>query len=212
MYLAWRGDVAAARAVIKQAINRMGLGQLTPALVSNDQTVHTLFTSDQVSGALVDALSLRGFTGDTLKYYFLKAESARFRRLAAREQAYADSLRALIQTRLRNRPDDPYLHSWLGIAYAALGRRPDAIRAGRRAVELMPPSKDALVGPYFAMALAQTYMMVDQPELAVEVLEPLLDIPSPVTREALLADPLWAPLRQHPRFRRLVAEVGGPTL
>ncbi|MGH7629235.1 MAG: tetratricopeptide repeat protein, partial [Gemmatimonadales bacterium] len=208
VYLAWRGDLTAARAVLKQAVSRMGLGQFTPGLVSNDQTAHTLFTSDSTSGPVVDALTLSGFTGDTLRYYFLKAESARFRRLAAMERAYADSLRALIQARLRSRPDDPYHHSWLGLAYAALGRKTDAIRAGRRAVEVMPPSRDALQSPYFAVALAQTYMMVDEPDLAIATLEPMLAIPSPITRAALRADPRWAPLREHPRFKKLVAEMG----
>jgi TolB-like protein/Flp pilus assembly protein TadD/tRNA A-37 threonylcarbamoyl transferase component Bud32 len=205
VYLAWRGDLTAARAVLKQAASRMGLGQLTQGLVSNDQTAHTLFTSDSASGPVVDALTLSAFTGDTLRYYFLKAESARFRRLPAAERAYADSVRALIQARLRRRPDDPFLQSWLGIAYAALGRKADAIRVARRAIEVMPPSRDALQGPYFAVALAQTYMMVDQPDLAIETLEPLLEIPSPITREALRADPLWTPLRGHARFRALIA-------
>lgn len=75
----------------------------------------------------------------------------------------------------------------------------------------MPVSRDALVGAYFAAALARTYMMVNEPDLATDALARLVDIPSPVTRAALRADPLWAPLREHPRFRKLVAEVGGPT-
>jgi tetratricopeptide (TPR) repeat protein len=204
VYLAWRGDVTAARAVLRLAVSRMGLGQLTQGLVSNDQTAHTLFTSDSTSGPVVDALTLGDFTGDTLRYYFLKAESARFRRLATVERAHADSLRAMSEARLRRQPGDPFLHSWLGIAYAALGRRAEAIGAARRAVELMPPAQDALQGPYFAVALAQTYMMVGEPELAIQPLEPLLEIPSPITRAALRADPIWTPLRVHPQFRRLI--------
>ena len=78
------------------------------------------------------------------------------------------------------------------------------------AVELMPASRDALIGPYFAVGLARTYMMVGEPDRAVETLAPLLEIPSPITRAGLGADPLWAPLQKHPVFQKLIAEVKQP--
>jgi serine/threonine-protein kinase len=145
-----------------------------------------------------------------MHYYFLKAESAWFRRRAALERAYADSLRSLLERGLRTEPEDPYTFHRLGFAYAALGRKADAVRAARRAVELMPASRDALIGPYFAVGLARTYMMVGEPDRAVETLAPLLEIPSPITRAGLGADPLWAPLQKHPVFQKLIAEVKQP--
>ncbi len=208
VYLAWRGDLVGARGVLAEGVKRIGLSQFAHSLVSNDQTAGTMFTSDTASWPLMDGLSLPNFVGDTLRYYYLKAENARFRGLTATERAYADSLRVLLELRRRKRPDDPYAYSWLGIAYAALGRKADAIAAGRRAVELMPVSRDALVGPYLAATLARTYMMVGEPERASETLAPLLTIPSPITREALRVDPIWTPLRQHPRFRALVQGEG----
>ncbi|MGH7518085.1 MAG: tetratricopeptide repeat protein, partial [Gemmatimonadales bacterium] len=208
VYLAWRGDLVAARGVLAEGVKRIGLGQFAQSLISNDQTAGTIFTSDTASWPLMDGLTLQSFVGDTLRYYYLKAENARFRGLVAAERAYADSLRVLLELRQRRRPEDPYPYSWLGIAYAALGRKADAIAAGRRAVELMPVSRDALVGPYLVATLARTYMLADEPELAIETLAPLLDIPSPITREALRADPVWTPLREHPRFRALVQGEG----
>ncbi|MGH7630659.1 MAG: tetratricopeptide repeat protein, partial [Gemmatimonadales bacterium] len=210
LYLAWRGDLGRARSVLAEAMSRIGFEQLAPWLISNDQITSTILTSDSASAPLVDALTLQGFPGDTMEYYFIKAESARFRGLAAAERAYADSLRTALEHKLRARPDDPDNLSWLGIAYAALGRKADAERAARRAVELLPVTKDALVGPYLIVARARVYMMLGEPERAIATLEPMLAIPSPVTREALRADPLWTPLRERPRFRTLVAEVSGP--
>jgi hypothetical protein len=67
----------------------------------------------------------------------------------------------------------------------------------------MPLSRDALVGPYLQVTLARTYMLAGEPDLAVETLRPLLEIPSPITREALRVDPIWAPLRHYSRFGAL---------
>jgi serine/threonine-protein kinase len=207
LYLASRGDLAAARGAIGEALSRTGIGQLGPSLASNDQTISSIITSDTAFSPILDALTLPQFTGDTIRYYFIKAEHARFRGRAAQERAYADSLRRVLEARLRAEPDGPYLLSWLGIAYGVLGRRADAVRAAERSAELLPPSRDALAGPYVTAALARTYMLVGDFDRAVATLAPLLDIPSPITRKALAADPLWAPLRQHPRFRAVVAST-----
>jgi serine/threonine-protein kinase len=208
VYLAWRGDLVAARAVLAEGVRRIGLDRFGHSLISNDQTAGTVFTSDTASWPSMDGLTLQSFVGDTLRYYYLKAENARFRGLVRAERAYSDSLRVLLELRQRSRPDDPYPYSWLGIAYARLGRKADAIAAGRRAVELMPTSRDALVGPYLQATLARTYMLVGEPELATATLEPLLGIPSPITREALRADPVWGPLRKYPRFVALIEKTG----
>jgi len=206
LLLVSRGDVAGARTVIWQALGRIGLEAFSRSLFSSDQIVGPMFSSDSASGPLVDALTLQGFAGDTMHYYVAKAESARFRRLAAAGRAYADSLRVLLERELHAEPDDPYTFNRLGFAYAALDRKADAISAARRAVELMPVSRDALIAPYFAAGLARTYMMVGEPDRAVETLAPLLEISSPITRAGLGADPLWAPLRDHPKFRRLLGQ------
>ena len=207
VYLAWRGDLVSARAVLAEGVRRVGLDRFAHSLISNDQTAGSVFTSDTASWPSMDRLTLQSFVGDTLRYYYLKAENARFRGMGKAERAYSDSLRVLLELRQRSRPEDPYPYSWLGIAYAGLGQKADAIAAGRRAVQLMPLSRDALVGPYLQTTLARTYMLVGEPELATATLEPLLGIPSPITREALRADPVWAPLRKHPRFVALIEQA-----
>ena len=206
-YLAWRGDLAAGRAALLEAIGRAGLGQLGPSLASNDQTVSSLITSDSAFTPLIDALTLQQFTGDTARYYFIKAEHAGFHGRRSAELAYADSLRHLLEGRLREDPKAPYWLSWLAIADAVLGRKAEAVEAGEQSVALLPISQDALAGPYVAAALARIYMLVGRPERATAILGGLLEIPSPITRAGLRADPLWAPLRRHPSFAALVDTV-----
>lgn len=120
------------------------------------------------------------------------------------ERAYYDSARSLVLSKVQEQPGDPRLHSALGIAYAGLGRKQEAIREGERAVELMPVSREAYRGYYRVWDLARIYAMVGEYEAAIERLEHLLSIPGNLTPAWLRIDPTWDPLRGHPRFQRLL--------
>jgi serine/threonine-protein kinase len=54
--------------------------------------------------------------------------------------------------------------------------------------------------------LARIYTMVGEYDTAIDRLETLLSVPSPTTVPMLRMDPTWDPLREHPRFQRLLAE------
>ena len=90
----------------------------------------------------------------------------------------------------------------LGLTYAYLGRKDDAIREGERAVELV--SNDALLASVYAKNLARIYALVGEPEAAIDQIEYLLAIPSPLTGGWLRVHPYWDPLRDHPRFQALL--------
>jgi TolB-like protein/Flp pilus assembly protein TadD len=120
------------------------------------------------------------------------------------EQAYYESALSILKTKVQEQPEDARLHSSLGIAYAGLGRKQDAIREGKLAVDLLPVSKEAWKGTFRVEALAKIYVMVGEFDAAVEKLEFLLSIPSEVSIPLLQLDPAWAPLRDHRRFKRLL--------
>jgi len=121
-------------------------------------------------------------------------------------RAAFDSARVWLEAKVELRPDDHRVRSSLGIAYAALGRKDDAIREAMRALELCPISKDALVGAWRLQGLARVYAMVEEHDAALDVIEQLLSIPSMLSVSMLRLDPIWDPLREHPRFRELVGE------
>ena len=85
-----------------------------------------------------------------------------------------------------------------------VGRKAEAIREGERAVALRGISSDALNGPYMEHQLARIYTMVGEPEKAVDRLEQLLRVPYYLSPAWLRVDPTFDPLRQHPRFRKLI--------
>ncbi len=131
---------------------------------------------------------------------------------AAAARIYYDSARMLVRERLRESPEAANLHSALGIALAGLGERQEAIREGRRGVELLPVGRDALDGPIRLRDLARIQVMVGDHEGALEQLEALFALPgwNPLSGLLLRADRFWDPLREQPRFRRLAGPSAAP--
>ncbi len=70
---------------------------------------------------------------------------------------------------------------------------------------LTPPTKDAYLGAYYQHQLARIYILVSEPEKALDNLEPLLKIPYYLSSGWLKIDPNFDPLRKNPRFQKLVA-------
>src|SRR5256886_1411774 len=95
----------------------------------------------------------------------------------------------------------------LGLIDAGLGRKEEALREGRRAVELLPVEKDAIHGigmvEYFAMIAA----WAGDKDLACQQLAIAIRPPSPLNYGHLKLLPFWDPLRGDPRFEKIVASL-----
>ena len=95
----------------------------------------------------------------------------------------------------------------LGLIDAALGRKEDALREGRRAVELLPVEKDAINGPRMIVHLAMIAAWAGEKDLACEQLAMAVHPPTPVTYGQLKLLPFWDPLRGDPRFEEIVGSL-----
>ena len=104
-------------------------------------------------------------------------------------------------------PDYPEGLCVLGVADAALGHKEDAIRQGRRAVELLPVTKDAITGPLLVQNLALIYAWTGEKDLAFEHLAIAARVPSYLSYGELRLHPVWDPLRGDPRFEKIVASL-----
>jgi serine/threonine-protein kinase len=144
------------------------------------------------------------FDDDRGNWGIVRAQLYYLRGDRVRAALYADSARIAFDEQSRAAPDDPQRHVFLGLALAYLGRKADALREGRRAVELSPISRDANNGPYVQHQLARIYLLVGEPEQALDQLEPLLRVPYYLSPGYLRIDPTFDPLRKNPRFRKLV--------
>jgi len=110
----------------------------------------------------------------------------------------------ILEKKVADIPNDPRYHSSLGIAFAGLGKKEEAIKEGLKAEALLPISRDAMYGLGILQDLAIIYTMVGEYDLALNQLDQLLSIPSWIT-------PVWtgweirfAPLRTRPRYKILL--------
>jgi TolB-like protein/tetratricopeptide (TPR) repeat protein len=196
------GDLAGARAVLKAAPKEVEPTALVAYVASHWDLVWVL---DEQQGELLLRLTPSAFDDDRgtwalclVQAYALKGDEANVR-------TYAEEARKAFEEQLRASPDSAQRHVELGLALAYLGRKEEAIREGERGVALDPVVKDVLRGPYIQHRLVRIYMLVGEPEKALDQLEPLLKIPYFLSPGWLKIDPNFDPLRKNPRFQKLVA-------
>jgi TolB-like protein/class 3 adenylate cyclase/Tfp pilus assembly protein PilF len=117
------------------------------------------------------------------------------------------SMRAEAVKLVAEQPDYPEGLCVLGMADAALGHKDDAIREGRRAVELLPVTKDAIAGALLVQNLALIYAWTGEKDLALEQLSVAARIPGHLSYGELRLHPYWDPLRGDPRFDKIVTSL-----
>ena len=115
-----------------------------------------------------------------------------------------DAARTMLEGKLRTQPDDDRYYGSLGVAYAGLGRKKEAVEAGMKGMELCPPSKEAWRAAFRREDMARIYVMVGEPEEAIKQLDSVLSVPAEISTYALLTDPTWAPLKTSPGFQDLI--------
>jgi len=115
--------------------------------------------------------------------------------------------RAAIEAQLAKQPDDALLLATLGLIDAGLGRKEEALREGKHAVELRPLTEDALDGSTVLCYLAMIYAWVGDANSALDQLEFVARIPSGLTYGALKYDPAWDPVRDNPRFTAVLTQL-----
>jgi serine/threonine protein kinase/Tfp pilus assembly protein PilF len=95
----------------------------------------------------------------------------------------------------------------LGLIDAGLGRKEEALREGRHALELLPVEKDPISGSTMVKYFAMIAAWVGDTDLACEELAIAIRPPSRLTYGELKLLPFWDPLRSDPRFEKLVTSL-----
>ena len=129
----------------------------------------------------------------------------------AQAQKLFELVRPIFEKAVEEAPLNAERHANLGWFYAFAGRKDEAIREGRRAVELKPESKDAYDGAIMNSYLALIYARVGEKDLALPLLERLLKTPGAVdtVNYSITVNDLkyrweWDPIRNDPRFKKLI--------
>ena len=194
------GRLDSARAVIRASAGQVDPGALFSYLAIYQDLGWVL---DDEQQRLVLAMPPSAFDNDRANWGIIRTQLYHLRGDRAQATIYADSARIAFAEQSRAAPADAARHALLGLALAYLGRKAEAIREGQRAMELRPISRDAAQGPYMQLQLVRIYMLVGEPDKALDQLEPLLKIPYYLSPGWLRIDPTFDSLRSNPRFRRL---------
>ncbi len=207
LYLIWQGSMEKARAVLEDSSQKIGLSEDFNYVI----TSISLSTFDRNYREALDKLSLlssEAFKGAFYSIYteLQYAKIYGLMKQSELEKSHYSSSRELLERKIKEYPEDAILHSMLGIAYAGLGRKKEAIREGKLCVELLPESKDAFNAPILLEDLAQIYTMVGEYDAALDQIDLLLSMPSYFSYWLLQLDPRWDPLRNHPRYQELLSK------
>ena len=109
-----------------------------------------------------------------------------------------------LKNKINEYPDDPRFYSTLGLTYARLGKNKDAIKAGLKAVDILPVSDDAMFGTIYEKSLAEIYSITGENNKALEKIEYLSLIPNGFHYGELLSNPDFDSIRDEPRFQRVL--------
>ncbi|HEY1582000.1 MAG TPA: FlgO family outer membrane protein [Chthoniobacterales bacterium] len=125
---------------------------------------------------------------------------------AAAQTAFL-AARTEVEKIAREQPDYGPVYTVLGLIDAALGRKDEAMREGRRAVEMLPTTKDALDGAEVMKYLCVIYTWCGEKDLALAQIAATLRIPSSLSYGNLKLHPYWDSLRGDVRFEKIVADL-----
>jgi eukaryotic-like serine/threonine-protein kinase len=203
----WKGDIPAAVDLIKQ-------GRLYGSVKEDKSLDVDAYAIATMTGKLAEAEQIvNSMAGDGVSDQFLYrpkslllAEVAFLQGNSAKAHRYFEEARRKLEMDAQSKPNDERIHSALGIAYAGLGRKEDAIGEGQRGVNLLPVEKEAWRGTFRLADLAQILAMTGNQDKAIDLLKRLLSIPSEFSATSIRLDPRWNSLHGTKRFEELIRD------
>lgn len=210
-YVIWQGQLDTLRVALRGLPEDAPLG---PKGTRGSHHAQLLYWERQADSLLrvLEAASVRVFEGQDLylptALYVARAHQLRGDTAAAR--GAFDSARVILDSVVRELPDDWRVRAARGLALAGLGRRGDALREVRWLHESAVYREDAMQGPLLAEDRARILAQAGELGAALDEIERLLAGPSWLSVHTLRLDPSWDPIREHPRFKALLAKYAGP--
>lgn len=150
----------------------------------------------------------RGETSAPISKEFLAATVYAAMKDETRARENFAAARAKAEKAVQESPEDGPRHALLGLIDAGLGRCDEAKAEAKRAVDLLPESKDAFDGPILVMSRARIHMMCGDLDTTFALLERSLQTPAGITANELRLDPVWDPLRADPRLEQMLSKYG----
>jgi TolB-like protein/Tfp pilus assembly protein PilF len=203
----WKGDTRS----LHQTLDSLGASRAGAWLSAADEMLSYALAERDVAAA-ENVLNAVGDTPLTdysvhLNRQLIEGVIARMTKNDGKARDLFTAARAQQEKTIQAEPNYGPALCVLGLIDAGLGRRDEALREGRRAVELVPVEKDSVVGPTMIKYLAMIAAWVGDKDLACEQLAIAVRPPSTVSYGQLKLLPFWDPLRGDPRFEKIVASL-----
>jgi tetratricopeptide (TPR) repeat protein len=176
------------------------------ALDQNRWTLEMMDGNPAAALAVMDASDTEMFSGQyrlAPRSYYRGVALQSLGRQAEADAALLEAKEA-VEAMLPELDHDCRVHAALGLIYAVMGDHDAAIEAAQHAVEMVPPEKEAMIGPHNVLNLAEVYALLGEAELAVEQIEYLFTMPSPIAQVDLEVRGIFDDIRDHPAFRALL--------
>lgn len=129
-------------------------------------------------------------------------------------RVWADSLQRAADRKIDELESglDPFVqraenYAFRGIAHALSGRPAEALRDGRRAMELLQVSRDAVDAPRMQVHVATVFLLAGDRDAAFRVLDTLASIPSELSAAKLRLNPVYDSIRDDPRYPALLEKL-----
>jgi serine/threonine-protein kinase len=150
-----------------------------------------------------------GYINGELRVYLGWAQEVAGDRAAAQESWR--QARSELESFFKEQPENYVLIGDLAVTNMGLGDKAAAFALIEKAMAAVPIEKDALDGPIPLDILARVAARMGEPDRAVDALQKVLLIPYestfaanvPLTPALLRLDPMFDPLRDDPRFKKL---------
>ena len=199
----WTGDLEEPRTILESMPRSGGLASLTFILLSELSRLERDY--DEILAVQAQA-SIDSYDHQyaAVPKSLVIAEALHLAGDSKGARAEYEVARGYLEAALAERPDDYRLFASLGMTLAGLGRKEEAVAAGRKALELMPIEKDVYIGQQLLLDLATTYARLGMVEEALEAIDQLLSIPAKFSVRFFEIDPRWDGLRDQPRYREIV--------
>jgi len=204
-----RGDVDS----LEAAISRIPLGRDPGGLTTYAHyTLHSIRRRHAEALASLDssrfAISLDGPNGVLYRpVALMRGQTLERMGEVTRARSAYEASRALLEDSVAAHPRDAMIRVALGLAYAGLHRRADAMREARAATELVPVSENFPRATAAMGGAVEIFAQVGETDAALELIELLFTMPAgrEVSVPLLRLDPTFDPLRSDPRFEALLA-------
>jgi tetratricopeptide (TPR) repeat protein len=200
MLMLVEGDLGGAREFLRRAAESLDRDEFIAQLAVFDDLFWVL--DDDWQDRLLE-LDLEPFGNYETDRSIAFAHTYHLRGDREKTVQFAERARSELARQLERSPDNPDANPLIGVMYAYLDQDEEALKFGQKAIEIWERQPNVPY-PYSHLQMVRILSVLGETEAALDYLEPLLEAPLYLTPGWLSIDPMFDPLRGHPRFEALL--------